>query len=351
MQAFPSAITQRNSILMRVVVVLLPVVILLAAAIPTALAKTTYVITDGEQVKVYTTFASNPMNVLEKAGIVLEADDTYTTQPGDGVSEITISRGQSITVLNCGQSMQVTGYGETVQSLLDRLGVPSGGDYKVSTNLSNETYDGMEIRVDHVLGQTQTYTTEIPYETVICYDPDLAKDQRIVMVEGQNGQRQVTADVVYVNSTEQSRTVLSETVLQEPVDSVVVVGTGEETNKDSKAPAIGNGVIVTADGQILTYKKTGRFLATAYSHTNAGCDMITATGTRVRVGTVAVDPTVIPYGTRMFIVSNDGYCIYGIATAEDCGGAILGHRLDLYFPTDDECWAFGARNCTVYFLD
>lgn len=351
MQAFPSAITQRNSILMRVVVVLLPVVLLLATAIPAAFAQKTYVITDGEQVKVYTTFATDPVEVLEKAGITLASDDTYTTQPGDGVSEITISRGQSITLWNCGEQLQVTGYGETVQSLLGRLDIPYGGEYQVSANLSDETYDGMEVRVDHVLGQKQTYTTEIPYETVICYDPDLAKDERVVMVEGQNGQRQVTADVVYVNATEQSRTVLSETVLQEPVDSVVVVGTAEETDTTSNAPAIGNGVIVTADGQILTYKKTGRFLATAYSHTNPGCDMITATGTRVRVGTVAVDPTVIPYGTRMFIVTNDGHYIYGIGTAEDCGGAIKGHRLDLYFPTDPECFAFGARNCTVYFLD
>ena len=78
---------------------------------------------------------------------------------------------------------------------------------------------------------------------------------------------------------------------------------------------------------------------------------ITATGTTVRVGTVAVDPTVIPYGTRMFIVTNDGTYIYGIGTAEDCGGAIVGNELDLYFDTDAECWEFGVKGCTVYFLD
>ena len=78
--------------------------------------------------------------------------------------------------------------------------------------------------------------------------------------------------------------------------------------------------------------------------------MTTATGTTVRVGTVAVDPTVIPYGTRMFIVSNDGNYVYGIGTAEDCGGAIKGNRLDLYYPTDAECFAFGRIGCTVYFL-
>ena len=79
--------------------------------------------------------------------------------------------------------------------------------------------------------------------------------------------------------------------------------------------------------------------------------MITATGTTVHIGTVAVDPTVIPYGTRMFIVSNDGQYVYGLSTAEDCGGAIKGNRLDLYYPTLAEAFQFGIRNCTVYFLD
>lgn len=351
MQAFPSAITQRNSALLRVVIILLPVFLLLATAIPTALAQNTYVITDGEAVTVYTTLSTDLDKVLEQAGVELDAGDTYTTVPGDGVSEITISRSQSITVWNCGEQVNTTSYGETVQALLDRLGIPSYGDYTVSVDLSNETYDGMEVRVDCIVQDTQTYTAEIPYETTYCYDPDLGEDEEIVMVEGQNGQLQVTANVVYVNSEESSRTVLTETVTQPVVNEVIVVGTAEEPSDIDSAPAIGDGVIVTSDGQILTFSKKEQFKATAYTHTDEGCNMTTATGTTVRVGTVAVDPTVIPYGTRMFIVTNDGAYIYGIGTAEDCGGAIKGNRLDLYFPTDAECWKFGVRGCTVYFLD
>jgi len=91
-------------------------------------------------------------------------------------------------------------------------------------------------------------------------------------------------------------------------------------------------------------------VATAYTHTDAGCDFITATGTTVRWGTVAVDPRFIPYGTRMFIMTSDGSYIYGISVAEDCGGAIKGDRLDLYMPTYYECIQFGIRDCMVYFL-
>ena len=77
---------------------------------------------------------------------------------------------------------------------------------------------------------------------------------------------------------------------------------------------------------------------------------ITATGSKVHKGVVAVDPDVIPYGTRMFIVANDGSYVYGLSTAEDCGGAIQNNRLDLYFDTADQCFQFGVRDCTVYFL-
>ena len=351
MQAFPSAITQRNSILMRVVVMVLPAVLLLASVIPTVLAQNTYVITDGDQVTVYTTSMEDPAAVLKQAGISLDADDTYTTAPGDGVSEITVRRSQTITVNNCGQTMEVTGYGETVQELLDRLGIPSYGDYKVSANLSDETYDGMQVQVDCVVQQTQTYTADIPYETVYCYDPGMGVDEQVVKVAGQTGQLQITANVVYVNSAETSRTVVSENVICQPVNEVIVVGTAEEADSQSVAPAIGDGVIVTADGQVLTFSDKEQFVATAYTHTDDGCNMITATGTTVRKGTVSVDPTMIPYSTRMFIVTNDGKYVYGIATAEDCGGAIKGNRLDLYFPTEDECWQFGVKSCTVYFLD
>ena len=86
--------------------------------------------------------------------------------------------------------------------------------------------------------------------------------------------------------------------------------------------------------------------ATAY--TGGGT---TATGTPARYGAIAVDPSVIPYGTRMYIVSDDGRWVYGYATAEDCGGAIKGHIIDLYFDDYDTCIQFGRRNCTVYILD
>jgi len=351
MQAITSYVEKRKSLLIRVASMTLPLVILLALLVPTVFAQTTYVITDGDQVKVYTTFTSNPASVLDQAGFQLDEDDTYTTQPGDGVSEITVQRSQLITVNNCGEQIQVSSYGETLEMLLNRLGIPSYGEYSVSLPLDTETYDGMEVTISCTVEMEQTYTVDIPYESIECYDPSLPEGQRQVLVEGVIGQVRKTADVVYVDAQETSHTVINETVIQQPVNEIIMVGTGTEETANSKAPAIGDGVIVTAEGEVLTYSRKEQYTATAYTHTDAGCNMTTATGTTVRTGTVAVDPTMIPYGTRMFIVTNDGSYVYGIGTAEDCGGAIKGNRLDLYFSSEDECWQFGVKGCTVYFLD
>lgn len=68
---------------------------------------------------------------------------------------------------------------------------------------------------------------------------------------------------------------------------------------------------------------------------------ITATGTRARRGTVAVDPEVIPFGTRMYIPG------YGYGVAEDTGGAIKGNRIDLFFDDLDEAREWGKRTVTI----
>ena len=343
---------QRKSFLLRVAALALPVLMLVALLVPTVFAQNTYVITDGDQVKVYTTFATDPASVLNQAGVQLGEEDTYTTQPGDdGVSEITVQRQQTITLHNCGQTQQVSSYGETVDVLLNRIGIDTTDSaYSVSQPLDAETFDGMELQVDRVIELEQTYTVDIPYKVVEVFDSSMEAGARKIAVEGVKGQLEKTANVTYVNAMETDHTIVSEQVLQAPVDQIVKVGTGEKVGEPGM-PAIGNGVIVTADGEVLTYSHKAEFRTTAYSHMDAGCDMITATGTTVRVGAVAVDPTLVAYGTRMFVISNDGSYVYGIATAEDCGGGIKGNQLDLYMPTREQCFDYGKKRCTVYFLD
>ena len=168
------------------------------------------------------------------------------------------------------------------------------------------------------------------------------------MVEGVDGELLCTATVTYINGQEVSRTVLTQIQTRSAVEEVIAVGTGLAASPASNAqmPIITDNLIILPNGEVLTYTDSTTARATAYY--NRGT---TATGTTAQEGVVAVDPNFIPFGTRMFIITNDGEYIYGIATAEDAGDSnIIGDRIDIWFPTKSDCIQFGYRGCTIYFL-
>ena len=369
-------IRKRKTVFTRMVALLLPIVCIVLLLSQTAFAKNTYLINDGGQITIHTTYATDPADVLHEAGLQLGTDDTYTTQLGLGMSEITIQRMQSVDIVYGGNTLTVTTYGETVESLLNRMNFKLTEDDVLSESLSAKTYDGMVLTVTRSVSTEETYTVAIPFETEYCYDASLAEGEQVVLTKGVEGQLQCKASVHYVDGKEVSRTLISEKVVSQPVNALIAIGTGVEmpdyppevipTEPPTEAPTkpeptpeappvekmpiIGENTITTPEGEVLTYTHAEQFVATAYHNSDPGCTIWTSTGTLCRVGAIAVDPTVIPYGTRMYIVTNDGKYIYGIAVAEDCGGSIKGNRVDLYYNSVEECNRFGIRDCTIYFL-
>lgn len=331
----------------RMTAILLAVFCILTLLAPTAFAKT-YVITDGDRTITYTTFATDPEAVLDEAGMDLDEQDTYTTQDG---SSITIRRALEVQLSYHGKSTTVSSSGETVSQLLARLGLDLTTHDTLSHPIDTPVTDGMCLTVDSTVTRQETYTATIPHETTYCADTSLPAGTEEVLIEGQDGELLCTAEVTYMNGTEISRKLITEKQTIAPITEIIAQGTGEPVSQQaSSMPIIEDGYIIMPSGEILTYYKTDNVTATGYTHTDAGCDMITSTGTTVHYGTAAVDPRFIPYGTRMLIVSHDGERYYGIATAEDCGGAIKRDKMDLYFPTYQECIEFGRRRCTIYFL-
>ena len=101
-------------------------------------------------------------------------------------------------------------------------------------------------------------------------------------------------------------------------------------------------------GDTLTYSRVITANATAYT---AKAGARTASGRVASVGCVAVDPKVIPMGSKLYITTPNGKIVYGTAVAADTGGAIKGNKVDLYYNTYNECIQFGRRNVTVYVLN
>ena len=345
------AFKRKRRFIRAAVLILLPAIALLVSQ--RMAAKTTYMITDGNRVLVHKTFATDPQVILKEAGFQLCANDTITTKNEDGMSEIHIRREQNIRINYYGEELEATSSGESVEELLTRLNLPWSEDDMLSVPPDAKTYDGMELTVAHVIRENQMYTSVISHDTIYCTDPALPEGVQKTVSQGEDGQLLCQATVTYLNGIEAERTLRSQQVVTQPVSEIIAVGSGpaeNEPEEENPMAIIGDGILTLPTGEVLTYTEKVSCLATAY-HCE-GYVGKTATGTRARVGAIAVDPEVFPYGTRFYIATKDGEYVYGVATAEDCGSKqfIYGTRLDLFFDTKYECIQFGARSCDVYIL-
>ncbi len=369
MQRIKRTLHDRKTLLLRLTVVILTMIFTVGLLSQAAFAQTTYVITDGDKVVIHTTYATDPAAVLTEAGLTLGDEDTFTAQADGEVSEITVNRLQLVHVHNGDEVLEVATYGATVADILDQLHITIGDDMHVSQPLETATADGMVIEVTYLQYETEAYTLTVPFETRYCIDETLKPGEERVLIEGQDGLIRCTDKVGYQNGQEISRVCIQEEVLVPPIDRVIVSGIDRSTKtqegadriyvpiidsmgfNSTESPGSGGAIvsddgsaITTASGEVIPYKQRLAVEATAYCKQGA-----TAVGTTARYGAIAVDPTVIPYGTEMYIVSSDGEYIYGYATAEDCGN-FRGYSIDLFFNEEDECWQFGRRRCIVYIL-
>lgn len=394
--------TAKPRILRRVLVIVTIVAVLAGALSFVVFAQNSFVITDGENVTFYRSFSSNPDAILDEAGIALGAEDTYTTTYTGGVNRITISRLQTVTITYRGMKAVATSHGEPVCELLERMGIILSDGDTLSCDRDALTRDGMQIEIVHRGTEVLTQDEVVPFDTVYYEDPTLEPDEEVVLVEGQDGLVHRETEISYENGSEIARKTLSESTKTAMVKRVVLCGinriimrqpeekqpvlstsSGSSSNKTSSSAgssassssgssnsgssnsgstnssdsgssgsgstSASGGVLTTAGGETYYYSKVLTCTATAYSC--EGYVGHTYSGTVARVGAIAVDPSVIPLGTRLYIVTNDGRYIYGYCVAEDTGGSIKGNKVDLYFDTIAECWQFGVRTCTVYVLD
>jgi len=134
--------------------------------------------------------------------------------------------------------------------------------------------------------------------------------------------------------------------------------TAKESSKPVKiASAADDNTIITPSGKSYEFRKSFDVVASAYSadpSENGGYGAVDYFGDALKLGTIAVDPKVIPFGTKLFIT---GYDFAGlpqggmIATASDAGGAIKGKRIDIFIPgSKNKVNMFGFQDVKVYIL-
>jgi 3D (Asp-Asp-Asp) domain-containing protein len=201
---------------------------------------------------------------------------------------------------------------------------------------------------------TEKITTDvsaIEYSTIYREDETLEKGVEVVMTEGAPGQRISNVKRTYVAGRLKAVELLSE-FTNPPQDRVIHVGSMVRRLPDSMISELDvpewfsldeNGV-PTKYSSVLTGKGVAYFAKPGAK---------TASGRTAAPGMVAVDPSIIPYGTKLYIASTDNKLVYGYAIAADTGTSLLNGvcLVDLYMNSYDECVNWGAHEVNVYILD
>ena len=298
------------------------------------------------------TGSSDSAIILDDAASAPEVESqlVYVTTGTTGY-DLTLTAGQTVTVRHGGETVTAQSRKETVTALLKRLHIQPGPLDMVGVDISG---DGVSVTVDSDIIYYDKVAEDVTFETVRVAAPDLPKGTERVVQEGANGIRTSVYEVVWSNGKEVSRQFVEE-VDSTAVDRIVEYGTAVQQQTTTAGDTLvsvnknadGSGTLVFQSGVTMPFSSAKTMTATAYTAGHDGVGTRTATGTTVRVGTVAVDKNIIPLGTRMFIITNDGI-VYGAAVAEDTG--VRGNKIDLYHDTYQQCINFGRRSCTVYIL-
>lgn len=316
------------------ILIVLALVSVLTMGFSTALGNDVELNINGKTKTVFT-YEKTVGDFLKKEGIVLKNKDLVSPSIDEEINKdmkITISSPKSYHIKDGNKTIIAEASGYTVADVLENLNIKLNKLDRVSLSLDEIAKEGMEIKIDRVVVENIENKIEIPFETESRENKDMFEGDKNVITKGEVGQKTESLKNTYVNGVLETTEVIKSEITKDPVKEVVEVGS-------KKAAAAPNGK---------NAKRVIVMQATAYDP-SAGSK--TAMGTRARVGAVAVDPRVIPLGSKLYIESMDGFASYGYATAEDTGGAIKGNRIDLFYNSNAEANRFGRRNVKVYVLD
>ncbi|WP_304174776.1 ubiquitin-like domain-containing protein [Limnochorda pilosa] len=321
--------------------VFLALVVLLAAAAPRWAVKEVTITVDGTSQTV-TTLRPSVAGVLAQAAIDLEAQDRVVPAPEtrvvDGMT-IQIRKAFPIVLKVDGQELALWTAAMTVQEFLDEAGVALGPLDEVTPGLETPLPGPAEVQVVRVEIETFWEEERVPYQELRWAEPTMTVGTTRVIRQGREGLDRVHVQLRYEDGVLVERRELARERVADPDHRIIGVGQRRPTSTQ---------VVQTPQGP-KRYRRVLEVLATAYTpgpeSTWPFTDGLTATGVVARRGVVAVDPTVIPLGSHLYIPG------YGLGIAADVGAAIKGNRIDVLYEDLDDALRWGRKWVKVYILD
>ncbi|EYE87281.1 hypothetical protein Q428_14165, partial [Fervidicella metallireducens AeB] len=301
--------------------------------------KTITIIDYGRKTKIIT-YKNTVKDVLESNNISLNAKDKVEPSLTSKIADdgtITIKRAVNVKVIVDGKQINIESSEGDVASMLKSEGIEIREHDKIKPGLDTKLSSNMEIEITKVDIKTIDQKVEVNFKEIIKKDKKLSNTKTKVLQEGKKGEKLITIQVIYENGQEVARKVIKEILLKKPADRLVLQGSYPH-------------MPVSRGGRVLPFKKVINARATAYWAVRGVGKTYTASG-RLAVrnedgySTIAVDPKVIPYGTKLFVEG------YGFAIAADTGTAIKGNKIDVFFNTFKEACNWAVKNVKVYILN
>lgn len=294
-----------------------------------ALQKPVTLAVDGKEVHTRAFFSNTVGDVLQDQDIKIGEYDRVDPSLNSKVKlnqQITVTRAFKVRVIADGESREIITPPIPVKEAISLAGVEVGAIDVVKTLPTEVTVPDQEIEIIRVSEQEQVLDEATPFQVERTVDNTLEKGLTRTVSPGVEGLARNTVKITYHNGQEVKREVVKSEVVKEPQNKVVALG------------AI---TAVSRGGQNLNFREARYMTASAYTYTGHR----TATGQNPAVGMVAVDPSIVPLGTRMYVEG------YGYAVAADTGGSIRGDRLDLFMEDRSQCLSWGRRTVKVYILN
>lgn len=302
-------------------------------------------IRDGENVVLKFTVKKDPDDILSEYGIITMAYDSVDFTGFNGkVAEINITRAFPVrlTVDGITRSCMVTG--GTVADLLSDKRVSIGEEDVVNLPTQWHLVEQDHIIVNRVQYRERVEEEVLPHGTQVTETSLLSEGKKKVLTPGQDGLKRISYVQKVVDGVIQEEKMVEETIVRQPVEEDVLLGAPERIS-----PLEFNARM--KDGKPTQYSRViENAVATGYSaRPGAG----TASGRKAAVGHVAVDPRVIPYGTKLYVTSKDNQFVYGYAIAADTGTGLMEGivDIDLFYDSYYESCLNGRRIVDIYILD
>jgi len=315
-------------------------------------------VVDGKTKKTLTFNDGTVADAIKAAGLTLSNNDSISFSRETQLEpdmEIKIARFYTVNINVKGTKITKEVPEGTVASALEYLDIKLDKNDVVSVDVNKEVTENMDIVINSVTYKDVKTTESIAYSTKYQNSDDMYIGETSTIQAGVNGERTIVTREKYINGKLDSSSQVSNEITKQPVDEIIAQGTKEYvsqvyTNSGSISVNESANVLTDVNGNQVNYTRVLTGSGTAY-YAPAGA--LTATGRLARYGVVAVDPDIIPYGSILYIVSNDGQVVYGYAVAGDTGGALWAGTaiVDLYYNTYDECCQFGRRDVTIYVLE